>query len=141
MRFCHHCRKFNAGDPTRCRYCRAGLTGRLCPRNHVNPVDSVVAFCGECGEPLERECGAGRIPARPIALGIGVLMLFLMFIAILSSSQLQCQFFGMLIIFGLLVLGLRFAFGLLPAWARHVTGSVVRGLVGFVLGTGNKGKR
>ena len=65
MRLCHSCRNWNSDWPTRCRHCGVGLDGRLCPRNHVNPVDSLLSFCGECGQPLERTGkivqGAGRV--------------------------------------------------------------------------------
>ncbi len=59
MRLCHSCRSWNSDWPTRCRHCGVGLDGRLCPRNHVNPVDARLSFCGECGQPLERKWGAG----------------------------------------------------------------------------------
>jgi len=139
MKFCRNCRKFNVGEPMRCRYCRAGLVGRLCPRNHVNPVDSHVAFCGECGQPLERECGAGSSLTRVWGVTVGVLILFIVLVAILTSAQLQQQLFEMLIVLVLLIVGLRFAFGLLPSGARDLVASVTRGLLNLILGTGNKG--
>ena len=71
MRWCSHCRNFNTGWPARCRYCAVGLDGRLCPRNHVNPTDSRLAFCGECGQPLERKSGAGFSPV-PYAVSAGI---------------------------------------------------------------------
>lgn len=58
----------------------------------------------------------------------------------LASPQLQGQLLETVIVGGLLIAGLRFAFGLLPSWARRLVGSVTRGLVNLVLGTGNKGK-
>jgi hypothetical protein len=140
MKFCRNCHKFNAGAPLRCRYCRAGLAGRLCPRNHVNPVDPHVAFCGECGQPLERECGAGSGLARVVGITVGGFMLFIALVVILSSPRLQQQLFEMLIVLGLLIAGLRFAFGLLPSWARHLLASVTRALLNLTRGTGNKGK-
>lgn len=77
MRWCRHCRHFNLGEPLRCRYCRVGLIGRLCPRNHLNPADPDLAFCGDCGQPLEEQSGAGRawptwrtIRAAVVALGV-----------------------------------------------------------------------
>jgi hypothetical protein len=141
MKFCRNCRKFNAGEPVRCRYCRAGLIGRLCPRNHVNPVDSQLAFCGECGQPLERECGAGTSLVRVSAIVLGGLMMLFVLSALLCSSEVQGQLLGMLVVFAIIILGLRFAFGLLPAWARNLLGSVTRGILNFVLGTGNKGHK
>jgi hypothetical protein len=73
MRWCHHCRHFNTGWPARCRYCSAGLDGRLCTRNHVNPLDWSLTFCGDCGAPLQRVSGAG-FSARPylVAATIGL---------------------------------------------------------------------
>src|SRR5437667_9710955 len=104
MRLCRNCRKFNAGEPLRCRYCRAGLVGRLCPRNHINPVDSGVAFCGDCGEPLERTCGAGSSTTPVIALAVGGLMLIVLVSAILSNEALQGQLLGMVAVLTILVL-------------------------------------
>src|SRR2546428_12591671 len=59
MRWCRHCGKANGGWPLRCRMCGVGLAGRLCPRNHVNPADYRLAYCGECGEALEPDSGTG----------------------------------------------------------------------------------
>ncbi len=59
MRWCHHCHHFNTAWPARCHYCGAGLAGRLCTRNHVNPLDWRLTFCGDCGAPLQRISGAG----------------------------------------------------------------------------------
>jgi hypothetical protein len=74
----------------RCRYCRAGLAGRLCPRGHVNPVDTGLSFCGECGQPLERVTGAGSSPIFPVLVLIGTLTLVTMLAAIASSSSAMC---------------------------------------------------
>jgi hypothetical protein len=71
MRWCHHCRHYNSGWPPRCRYCAAGLAGRLCTRNHVNPLDWRLTFCGECGAPLTRISGAG-ISIRPYLVAGGI---------------------------------------------------------------------
>lgn len=141
MKLCRNCRKFNAGEPTRCRYCRAGLVGRVCPRNHVNPIDRQLAFCGECGQPLERECGAGLAVPRIVPIGLRALFVLMVFVAVLSNRQTRVPFFEMLIVCGLLVAGVRFAFGLLPAWVRHLLAAITRWLVQFILGRAIKEKR
>ena len=74
MRWCHSCRQYNQGWPVRCRYCSAGLDGRLCPRNHVNPADRRLGFCGECGQPLDQVWGAG-FSVRPYLVSFGILLL------------------------------------------------------------------
>jgi cell shape-determining protein MreC len=68
------------------------------------------------------------------------LILFVVLITILTSPQLQQQLFKTLVVLGLLILGLRFAFGLLPSWARQLVSTVTRAILNLVLGTGNKGK-
>lgn len=71
MRWCRHCRSFNTGWPVRCRHCAAGLAGRLCPRNHVNPSDPQLAFCGDCGQPLSLAFGGG-FSIQPYAVAGGI---------------------------------------------------------------------
>src|ERR1700680_262651 len=89
MRWCGHCGKVNSGWPSQCRHCAAGLDGRLCPRGHVNPIAPDLAFCGECGQPLERKCGAG-FSVRPYLLAAAIfactLLLFLG-LAMLASRE------------------------------------------------------
>jgi len=143
MRLCHHCRKYNHGWPMRCRYCGAGLEGRLCPRNHVNPVDPSIAFCGECGQPLERTWGAGR--STKVYL-LAILIFFLTFIvAILPIAfSKEAPMFSALLSLVVLVIGFRLAFGILPPGGRHL---VVQGCKGIgrilsaaLFGTGHKGR-
>jgi hypothetical protein len=86
MRWCHHCRHYNQGWPSRCRYCRSGLDGRLCPRNHVNPADRHLGFCGECGEPLERVWGAG-FSFRPYAVSAAVLLATVLIATAIAASS------------------------------------------------------
>ena len=140
MRLCRHCHKFNAGEPLRCRYCRAGLLGRLCPRNHVNPVDAHVSFCGDCGQPLERATGAGSPVLPMVGVVIGSILISAIIAAILSSQDLQQELFGMVIVLAILIGGVRFAFGILPSTERNFVGSIIKGLVNLLLGTGNKVK-
>ncbi|MDE3179714.1 MAG: zinc ribbon domain-containing protein [Acidobacteriota bacterium] len=143
MRVCHHCGNYNAGWPVRCRYCGAGLEGRMCPRHHVNPIDSRIAFCGECGQPLERTWGAG--PATR------VYVLALLVSAVTFAVALLPIVFGKeapmlrgLISFLILVVGLRLAVSILPPGGRRVLLALWSG-VGRILsmvffGTGNKGR-
>lgn len=141
MTFCRNCRKFNAGEPMRCRYCRAGLAGRLCPRGHVNPVDAGLSFCGECGQPLERTWGAGSSHVRLLVVGLAAIALVALIAAIVASPSLQTQAFGMLIILALLIGGLRLAFGMVPAKERAFVGALLKGCINLLTGTGNKGKK
>jgi hypothetical protein len=125
----------------RCRYCRAGLAGRLCARGHVNPVDTGLSFCGECGQPLERVTGSGSSPFVPILVLIGALITVSMLAALASSVALQAQLFGMLIIFVILVGGLRLAFGIVASRERNFVATLLKGFINLLLGTGNKGKK
>jgi hypothetical protein len=144
MRWCKNCGKVNSGWPVRCRYCSVGLDGRLCARNHVNPVDPSLAFCGECGGPLDRKHGAGfsvqpYLTALSVLLAAGILAtLPLLF---LRESPMTSVFVALLI----LVLGLRLALQILPPSARNLIAAVCRGtgnlLVIVLFGTGNKGRK
>ena len=130
----------NNGWPGRCRHCAAGLDGRLCKRGHVNPVDTGLAFCGECGQPLERKCGAG-FSAKPYLFAVcilacaGVLCFGLLILAQRQEAALMSLVFALII----LVVGVRFAFQILPPWARNLVRDTIGFLLRLVLGTGNKG--
>ncbi len=140
MRWCNNCGKVNNGWPARCRHCAAGLDGRLCKRGHLNPVDPGLAFCGECGQPLERKCGAG-FSAKPYLLAAfvvscaGLLCLGLLILAQIKEAALMSLVFALII----LVVGVRFAFEILPPWARNLVRDAFNFLLRLVLGTGNKG--
>jgi hypothetical protein len=69
MRYCHNCRRYSEAYPAHCRYCSAPLEGRLCPHRHVNPVDRQLAFCGDCGQPLQLLTGAG-FSLRPYLISL-----------------------------------------------------------------------
>src|SRR5713226_7220387 len=113
MRFCHNCRQWNTQWPTRCRHCGVGLEGRLCPRNHVNPIDSRLAFCGECGQPLERKWGAG-FAIRPYVLALSVLVGTLLLSALVGFVAKGDPMMSALIVLVILVIGLRVVFQILP---------------------------
>lgn len=71
---------------------------------------------------------------------MGALVLFIVLGAILESPQLQQQLFQMLLVLGLLIGGLRFAFGLLPSWVQHPLSALTRAVINLIFGTGNKGR-
>ena len=138
MRWCGNCRKFNADWPVRCRYCGAGLEGRLCPRNHVNPVDSKIAFCGECGGVLERRSGAA-FSVVPYLFAVGSFLAAVTAGAFVLVVAVQ-TLFSALVFLGLLFLGIRLAFGILPPSSRRFTAKMFGALLEGLLGTGNKGR-
>src|SRR5438128_4789993 len=141
MRYCRSCRKWNTDWPLRCRYCRAGLEGRLCPSGHVNPPDPSLAFCGECGKPLEQKWGAG-FSLKPYILAFGVLMVTLLLsIAATHIGQTDAPFVSGLIVLIILIIGFRLAFRILPPWVGKFTGDIIGFFMRIILGTGLKGKK
>ncbi len=144
MRWCKNCSKVNSGWPVRCRYCAVGLDGRLCPRNHVNPVDPVLSFCGECGQPLERKWGAGfSFMPYLVAVLITVTTGILASLPLLFAQEAPMT--SVLIALILLVVGLRWALQILPPSARNLIAAISRGtgnlLFTALFGTGNKGRK
>lgn len=142
MRFCHHCRKYNHGRPLRCRFCGVGLEGRLCPRNHVNPADPSIAFCGDCGQPLERTWGAGRSTKLYL---FAILILFVTFVVSLvpMAFSKEAPMLSALLSLLIVVIGFRLAFAILPPSGRHLVVMVWKGvgrlLSAALFGTGHKG--
>ena len=141
MRYCRNCRKWNAGWPFRCRYCAAGLEGRLCPSGHVNPPDSTLVFCGECGKPLEKKWGAG-FSIKPYLLASGVVMVTLILAAaVASGGNGDAPLLNAVVVLGLLIFGLRLAFQILPPWVGRALGDAIGFFMRLVFGTGLKGKK
>src|SRR5258708_4986148 len=119
MRWCGNCRRLNSGWPTRCRYCAVGF-GRLCPRNHANPSDPQLAFCGESGEPLERRWSSGR-SLLPYAVGCSVFLVTILLSTGVVQFAREDIIMSVVLAFGVLILGLRLGFHILPPWVRNVT--------------------
>lgn len=151
MRHCSHCRSWNVAWPVRCRYCGAGLDGRLCRRNHVNPTDSRLAFCGECGEPLAKVHGAGSA-WRVYVLAAGVGFTGIVTAVLLGGVFTEPNVTSIAIVLLVLGLSLRFALQLLPPSGRSLVLLLLEGsavaivgaarLVGWMLlGTRYKGRR
>ena len=141
MRYCRNCRKWNVAEPTRCRYCGAGLEGRLCPSGHVNPPNAGLVFCGECGKPLEKTWGAG-FSLMPYLVGAGVLIVT--FVVVLVVSQFGRWYdpaVSGFIILVILILGLRLSFRIVPPWVRNLILDTAHFLLHLVFGTGNKGRK
>lgn len=143
MRLCHLCRKWNSGWPLRCRICGAGLEGRLCPRNHVNPTDRSLAFCGDCGQPLERNCGTG-ISFTPYLLAFAILLLTGSSATVILLLAREAPVTSSLLALALIVIGVRLAVGILPPSARNLIAYIFKGLLNLLLmalfGTGDKGR-
>jgi hypothetical protein len=151
VRYCDHCRNWNTQWPMRCRYCGAGLDGRICRRNHVNPLDPRLAFCGECGEPLLKHSGAGS-SFRLCLLSAVVLFCGLMFSALPLVFAKDYPLLSFFVTICLLLIVFRLALQLLPPSLRQIIesvfgalGMVLSGLARFifnlVFGTGHKGRR
>jgi hypothetical protein len=138
MRWCNNCGKANGGWPFRCHYCGVGLEGRLCPRNHVNPVDPGLTFCGECGQPLERKWGAG-FSFKPYALAGSIFAVTFFLAGCVALFAKEDLLMSGLIVLVILIVGLRLAFQILPPSIRTFASEAVNLLLRLVLGTGNKG--
>ena len=143
MHWCHQCRKYNSGWPLRCRYCGAGLAGRLCPRNHVNPPDARLAFCGDCGQPLQRTWGAG-FSIRPYLLALFIVIATLVLSGLVLSFSTEVPMLSMLLVLIMLIVGFRLALQILPPSVRNLIGFLFKGVANAVymifFGTGNKGR-
>jgi len=142
MRWCSHCRRYNTGWPMRCHYCSAGLAGRLCKRNHINPPDPHLAFCGECGEPLERSWGAASsLRVYGLAFLIVLLTVFVSALPILLAKE--EPMLSPLIALLILIVGFRLAVGILPPAGRSFLAFAFRGICNLIstifFGTGLKG--
>jgi hypothetical protein len=130
---------WNTGKPLRCRFCSAGLEGRLCPSGHVNPPDRHLAFCGDCGKPLEEKWGAG-FSFKLYLLGLGVLVVTLFLsAAVTHMGQMDAPVVTAIVVLVIVIVGFRLTFRILPPWVRTFTGDTMNFLVRLMLGTGNKG--
>ena len=141
MHYCLNCRKWNTDWPQRCRYCGAGLEGRLCPSGHINPPDRSIAFCGDCGKPLESKWGAG-FSFKPYLLGVGILMAtgFLCG-AVAGIGQPEAPFATAIVVLVMLVLAFRFAFRIMPPWVSKLVLDITSLLLRLMFGTGIKGRK
>jgi hypothetical protein len=145
MHYCRNCRKWNDGWPLRCRYCSAGLEGRLCPSGHVNPPDRDLQYCGDCGRPLESKWGAG-FSFQPYLLALGVVIITLLLSAAIAhldhyAGQADAPLVTAIMVLVIVVVGFRLAFRILPPWVANFIGDVVSFFIRLILGTGIKGKK
>lgn len=141
MRYCRNCRKWNTDWPLRCRYCSAGLEGRLCPSGHINPPDAHVVFCGDCGKPLEQKWGAG-FSFKPYILALGVFMVTLLLsIAVTDMSQTDAPLPSALIVLIILIIGFRLAFRIVPPWVGKSISDIISFFMRLIFGTGIKGSK
>jgi hypothetical protein len=147
MRWCHHCRHYNSGWPPRCRYCAAGLAGRLCTRNHVNPLDWRLTFCGECGAPLTRISGAG-LSVRPYVVAGGIWLAAWALVGLLVLIGARAPEIALALMLVILALGSYLAWQVLPPagqqalrllgrfirYVAHVAGMVMHWVFRFFSG-------
>jgi hypothetical protein len=132
VRWCHHCRHFNTGWPNRCRYCSAGLDGRLCARGHVNPLDWQLTYCGDCSAPLQRISGAG-FSARPYLIAIAIALVTLVVVSLLLQFGPHAPGLVLTLILFVSLIGGLLAWQVLPPTGRRVLaviGRILRAIVG-----------
>jgi len=113
VRWCGNCRRFNTGWPVRCRYCAAGLAGRLCPRSHINPVDPGLSFCGECGQPLSQAFG-GAFSMRPYVISAGIFLVCIGASLLVLSQAGRLGFGPVVLVLAAAAFYIRFAHRILP---------------------------
>jgi hypothetical protein len=135
MRWCHHCRHFNTGWPMRCRYCAAGLDGRLCTRNHVNPLDWRLTFCGDCGAPLQRVSGAG-FSARPYGVAAVIGFITLGLISLFLGLGPYAPGTALVLILVVALVGGGLAWQILPPRGQRVLTVIGRGMHVVLSGLG-----
>src|SRR5438093_848804 len=116
----------------RCRYCAAGLAGRLCTRNHVNPLDWRLTFCGDCGAPLTRISGAG-FSMRPYLVAGGIWLATWIVIGLLVMLGDRAPGIAMLLVLGIGTLGSYLAWQVLPPAGQRVLSLLAR-LVQWIVG-------
>jgi hypothetical protein len=98
-----------------------------------------LAFCGECGEPLERKSGAG-FSLVPYVLAFSIFALTILLCALAAFIGREDPVMSAFVVLLILVIGLRVVFQILPPWVRNATGEVALFFLKVVLGTGNKGR-
>jgi hypothetical protein len=140
VRWCSNCRMFNVGAPQRCRYCSAGLEGRLCPAGHVNPPDKGLVHCGQCGRMLEARWGSSG-SWRVWLVGVVVMILTLIVAAVVANFSPEQSFITVLMVAVIMVLGFRFGFSLLPSWVRDMMAEAASFLLRMLLGRSIRGKK
>jgi hypothetical protein len=104
----------------------------------VNPTDPRLSFCGECGQPLERKCGAGFSPA-PYLLASAVLASMMLLCGLVTLVFKENPTMGALVALLILIFGLRLVFPILPPEAKTFAREAVNLLLRVLFGTGNKG--
>lgn len=115
----------------------------MCPRHHVNPVDPGIAFCGECGQPLEREWGAGS-SAKVYLLAVLIFLLAFIVALLPIAFVKEAPMLSALVSLIILIIGFRVALGILPPSGRQFVTQVFTGigrlLSTALFGTGHKGR-
>jgi RNA polymerase subunit RPABC4/transcription elongation factor Spt4 len=126
MRYCNQCHKITTGEPLFCNFCGRSYDYKLCPSRHPNPRNAEI--CSACGSrelstpqphvPLWLTICLRLLAVFPglLLLAVSVLFLFGLVHALLTSPQLQAQFFAV----GLMLALLWYLYMHLPHFLRHL---------------------
>lgn len=87
MKYCPHCRRFNQGNPARCRFCGRTWSYRICNRGHINPPNAI--YCGECGSPDLTQTSS----STKLALVKGVVLLLVVIVVYSLISSINANSF------------------------------------------------
>jgi RNA polymerase subunit RPABC4/transcription elongation factor Spt4 len=121
MKYCYHCGKMTAGDPSFCGTCGRTYDVRLCPRLHANPRGAEV--CSKCGSrelstPQPKIPMALRLLALMARLGLGLILFYVTLILIVDAvrtPQVQQTFIAV----GMLLSILWWMWSKLPDWLQE----------------------
>jgi hypothetical protein len=104
----------------------------------VNPIDPQLSFCGECGQPLDRRCGAGFV-ATPYVLACLVFVSTILLCGSVMFVFKEIPPMAAILALAILIFGLRLAFRILPPSIGSLVRDAVNLLLRVIFGTGNKG--
>jgi RNA polymerase subunit RPABC4/transcription elongation factor Spt4 len=121
MKYCYHCGKMTAGDPSFCGTCGRTYDVRLCPRLHANPRGAEV--CSKCGSrelstPQPKIPMALRLLALMARLGLGLLLFYItlsLIVDAVRSPRVQQTFIAV----GMLLSILWWMWSKLPDWLQE----------------------
>jgi len=112
MKYCPYCKRWNIGDPLRCRFCGRTWQVRVCSAGHINPAD--VNICGECGRSDLSE-PAGRTPIflrllkliKPLGYFFIILLGIRVIIGIIGNFSAQ-EYIGLILPIAILILAMHY---------------------------------
>jgi len=121
MKFCYQCGKASAGDPPFCSKCGRTYDVRLCPRLHRN--SRFAQACSQCGsrelsEAQPRVSFWWKVLECLAKAGIGISLGYVC-LAVLMDLLRQPHFQAGLLVVGVLIGLLWWAWSQLPEWFRR----------------------